>query len=265
MFRLLLLSQFFLTNAHGQLGGAIYNKKGLPPELNGERENLNDTVDNCEELVALGKCYSDRENTWNICKKSCSEAQDLDRKTDGEVEYFPISVDDESFFDLTALTSTGELYHFESFMGKFTIVLNFSVICWPENTTRRKVEGDAYFKNVENIHALWPEGLEIIIFQYNHPKFNYEEDDCSSYIEASKKPGRPIHVMEVIDMHGSFEDRHPVYQYLQSRTGNHRMNYEQPAYFIISPDGHQIEYHRHTNFAALKQYITKELISDNEL
>jgi len=253
-----------LPFASANLGG-IANKKGLPDFDDKNSFSREDTADNCEELVTKGKCYSDRENTWKVCRKSCLEAQELDRKTDGEVEYFAVSADDESFFDLNAFNSTGDLYSFEKFMGKFTIVLNFSGICWPENTKRRKVEGETYFQNVERVHEMWSEGLEIMIFQYKHPKFNYEEDDCSSYIEASKKHGRPIHVMEVIDMHGAVEDRHPVYHYLQSRTGNHRINYEQPAYFIVSPDGHTIEYHRHTNFAMLKKHIRTVLRPENEL
>jgi len=223
-----------------------------------------DTADNCEELVELGRCYSDKIQTWDICKKSCRDALSLDRKTDGEPENIKIGTHDESFFNLTAFTSTNELIQFEKFRGVFTIVMNFSVICQPKES-KRAVKGDVYFRNVEQLHQIWPEGLEFLIFQYKHPKFDYEEDDCTSYTDASKVHGRSIHVMEVTNLHGPLKDQHPVYQYLQGRTGNYRMNYEQPAYFIVSPDGSQIEVHRHTNFSRIRAHINKVLKPDKEL
>jgi len=224
-----------------------------------------DTWKNCEELVELGKCYSThREEIWAMCKKSCTESFSKDRKTDGEPEYFPISSNDESFFDLTALTSMNEKLDFNILRGVFTIVINFSVICQPKGS-QREVQGEKFFKNVEYLHQIWPEGLEFLIFQYKHPKFNYEEDNCTSYIEASQVPGRDIRVMEVAELHGPVENQHPVYQYLQNRTGNHRMNYEQPAYFIVSPDGTEITVHRHTNFKKMRVYIQEVLQLDNEL
>ena len=41
------------------------------------------------------------------------------------------------------------------------------------------------------------------------------------------------------------------YKYASSfsiSSGDHCMNYEQSAYFIVSPNGPQIEYHMYTNF-----------------
>lgn len=233
------------------------------PETKTEKSTPVDTADNCEDLVEQGKCYSDRQQTWDICKKSCGDALSLDRKTDGEPEYFKINPS-ESFYDLRAHTSNNELIDFGIFRGVFTIVMNFSVICQPKES-KRAVKGEVYFKNVENLHKIWPEGLQFLIFQYEHPKFNYSEDDCTAYTEASKMAGRPIHVMEVCNLHGPIEDQHPVYQFLHARTGSHRMNYEQPAYFIVSPDGDQIEMHRHTNFKRLREHINDVLKPTNEL
>jgi len=142
--------------------------------------------------------------------------------------------------------------------------MNFSVICQPEASTRA-VTGEVYFKNVENLHKIWPVGLEFVTFQYEHPKFDYIKDNCTAYTEASKVQGRPIRVMEVCNMHGPLQDQHPVYQFLHLQTGNHRMNYEQPAYFIVSPDGEQIEMHRHTNLRRMRAHINEAMKPDSEL
>lgn len=187
------------------------------------------------------------------CRKSCMEKNRNRELHDN----FLVGEDEESFFDLSARTSTGEILNFEQFDGYVTMVINMAKLC-----KRERPDAEGYFATLEELQKIWPYSLELIVFPFEHPKFNYENEDCADFEKAQRKVGRSIHVMEMADINGQSGEIPPVYRYLKSKAGIDDMDYDIATTFFINPDGDNIEIHQGSLYT-IKQYLLR--IFENDL
>jgi len=182
------------------------------------------------------------------CRKSCADYN----RNRVKFDYFLVKEDEESFFDLNARTFTGENLNFERFDGYVTMVINMAKLC---KSTRPDPEG--YFATLEELQQIWPYALELLVFPFEHPKFDYATEDCAGFEEAAKKTGRSIHVMEMIDINAPFSTLNPVYKYFKSKGEIGNLDVDTATCFLVFSEGRRIEVHQGASVDAIKKYILR--------
>jgi len=207
--------------------------------------------------VNQGYCRTHPEEMSKDCRKSCA---DYIRST-SKFDYFTVDEDEESFFDLSAKTFTGENLNFERFEGYVTMVVNMAKLC-----KKDRPDSEGYFATLEELHRIWPYSLELLVFPFEHPKFDYATEDCTDFEEAAKKTGRPIHVMEMIkDINAPFSTLHPVYQYFKSKAEIGDLDVDTATCFLVNPEGNRIEMHQGASLGTIKKHILRTFAVDYEL
>lgn len=187
---------------------------------------------NCSELVVQGKCLSDTPFMQKNCQDDCYKwKQDIEKV---RIEY--IDEDQPSFFDLSAKNSTGHVIQFRRFEGVVTLVTVMRKICGHKETS------ESTFRSMEALHDIWPYGLEIVIFHFEHPAFDYSQYDCDDFDTILKTTRAKLHSMELTHINGP--DTHPVLKYLKNVFKIDAFDDNFAPFFFVNPDGNKIEFHR---------------------
>ena len=162
-----------------------------------------------------------------------------------------INEDQPSFFDLSAKNSTGHLLKFQRFEGVVTIVTILMKGCYK----KEKIESD--YRSIEALQDIWPYGLEIVIFHFEHPAIDYSQRDCEDFKLVHKAPRTKLHIMELVNINGP--ETHPVLKYLKNVFNIDDFDGNFAPFFFVNPDGNKIEFHRGASFDSLKEYVRRNL------
>jgi len=190
--------------------------------------------------------FSNNTQMMKYCRKSCANYNRSREKYD----FFTVSDDEESFFELSAKTVTGETLNFERFEGYVTMVINMAKLCKSVNPN-----AEIYFAHMEDLQKVWPYSFELIVFPFEHPKFDYANEDCADFEEAARRPGRSIHVMETANIHVPVEELHPVYKYMMGKAKFDKLDVDVATFFVVNPEGSRVEVHQGTSLTSLKRYL----------
>merc|ERR1712150_68963 len=160
-----------------------------------------------------------------------------------------------SFFDLSAKNATGSDIDFRKFEGYVTIVANVAKMCDKGIT-------ETGYTRYAKTQQIWPYTIAFVIFPFEHPEIDYEADAdfCEHHDKAHKKEGRIINVMEETKINGP--DSHPVYKYLKNLFEIDELGVDMPTFFLVTPDGDQIEMHQGSTEKDLRDYIYLHLQRD---
>mmetsp|Transcript_16169 Transcript_16169/g.23719 ORF Transcript_16169/g.23719 Transcript_16169/m.23719 type:complete len:221 (+) Transcript_16169:65-727(+) len=214
----------------------------------------------CKQVVDTGACETSPD-VMDACEKYCIEWREQMQKENTSKIREPktntvnIKENESSIFDLTAKNSMGSTVDFSEFQGYVTVVAYVAKLC-------KKGEAEMGYQEYEKVKQIWPYSLEFLVFTFEHPKIDYDEDDefCEHFDKAFKKKDRKIHVMEEVKIDGP--NTHPVYAYFKEKFQIEEMDYGIATFFLITPDGDQIEMHQGASARHLKQYIDAHLHRD---
>jgi len=208
---------------------------------------VKDERSDCMSAVNRGHCRTEPEEMMKGCRKSCADYE----RNRSKFDYFLVDEDEESFFDLNAKTFTGKHLDFEQFDGYVTIVTTMAKLC--KSSTRP--DSEAYFATLEELQRIWPYSLELLVFPFEHPSVDYATEDCVDFEESAKKTGRPIHVMEMIDINAPFSTLHPVFKYFKTKAILGNLDVDTATCFLINPEGRRIEVHQSASLDTIKKHI----------
>mmetsp|Transcript_959 Transcript_959/g.1352 ORF Transcript_959/g.1352 Transcript_959/m.1352 type:complete len:257 (+) Transcript_959:140-910(+) len=246
-FSVLLLATLTIISSNS---GAYVFVQGAVHDNGDDTQHIRDEIDNCKDLVKEGKCRTDPHEMYSNCRYSCSKWAEENTKKD--VAY--IKDGDESFFELSAKNSTGSVINFDRFEGYVTIVINVVKICLQDSVEQG-------YQIFESLQRVWPYTVEILVFTFEHPDFDYSKiEDCKAHEEAFKKKGRHIHVMEQVNINGP--KTHPVYKYLKGLFHMDELDNNYSTFFLVTPDGDSIEVHLGSSEEQLKAAIRMHLDRD---
>ena len=139
------------------------------------------------------------------------------------------------------------------------MVLNVAKVC----KSQLPDPDGSFFSAFEDLQKVWPHSLELIIFPYELPEYDYENEDCAAFEEAAKKTGRSIRVMEMVEFNGPSDEIHPVYRYFKSKARLENIHYDFATAFLVNPDASFVEVHQAPSGDILKKYLAR--IFDKEL
>ena len=130
------------------------------------------------------------------------------------------------------------------------MVINMAKLCKSVNPN-----AEIYFARMEDLQKVWPYSFELIVFPFEHPKFDYANEDCADFEEAARRPGRSIHVMETANIHVPVEELHPVYKYMMGKAKFDKLDVDIATFFVVNPEGSRVEVHQGTSLTSLKRYL----------
>lgn len=215
--------------------------------------SLTDEKDDCAERVKLGECASNTEQMLKDCRKSCAEQNPM------KIDTFNVEGEgNESFFDLSAKTYSGDVINFNRFEGYVTLVINMAKMC-----KKNAPDTEAYFSQFGALKKIWPYSLEVVIFPFDHPHIDYENDDCEGFEEGARKTGRNYYFMEAAEFNGPLDNIHPVYRYLKSKTRDEDLDLNAATYFMVNTDGTYMEIYQNASLGNLKHLLQRTF--DKEL
>jgi glutathione peroxidase-family protein len=169
-----------------------------------------------------------RKHCQDACYKWKQEIEQV------RVEY--VDEDQASFFDLSAKNSTGHVINFQRFEGVVTLVTILMKSCENGGNT------ESTYRSLEALHDVWPYGLEIVIFPFEHPSLDYSKNDCQNFNSVHTTPRTKVHSMEMSKINGP--ETHEVLKYLKTVFHIDEFDGNFAPFFFINPDGNKIEFHR---------------------
>lgn len=204
-----------------------------------------DQIDNCAALVAAGKCKTDMHNMNNNCQASCS----LWRDKYLQKVSFSLADQDVAFYELVANNATFHPLDLEPFEGYITVLVTVAKFC-----ASSEVSPKVMFDSIERFQKIWPYSLKVLVFPYEHPNIDYSGKDCRSFEEELVKVDRNINIMEMGNLNG--QGVNPIIDYLKSAMQQEVLDVDTTLYFIVDPDGREVELHYGKSLQDIKDVLS---------
>jgi len=110
------------------------------------------------------------------------------------------------------------------------------------------------FDSMERFQKVWPYSLKVLVFPYEHPNVDYSRKDCKSFEEELVKVDRNINVMEMGNLNG--HGMNTIIAYLKSAMQQETLDVNTTLYFIIDPDGREVEFHYGKSLQDIKDVLS---------
>lgn len=194
----------------------------------------------CPEWADRGECESNPDYMLIHCATSCAAAIPQSQTIA------------ESFYELSANDIQGNLIPFSQFAEKVVIMTNVASYCgYTESHYRGLVQ---LWESVKD------QPVEILAFPCN--QFGQQEPKSPTEIlQFATTKGVEFRMMEKILVNGP--QTHPVYQFLKHVTGVKSITWNFATYFVIGPDGINIEAYSGVEPMSLKPII-ESLLTEGE-
>jgi len=204
-----------------------------------------DQIDNCAALVAAGKCRTDIRDMNKNCQASCSLWRDKHMQRIS----FDLANQDVAFYDLVANDATFHPIDLEQFEGYITVLVTVAKTCADSEVSPKMM-----FDSMERFQKVWPYSLKVLVFPYEHPNVDYSRKDCKSFEEELVKVDRNINVMEMGNLNG--HGMNTIIAYLKSAMQQETLDVDTTLYFIIDPDGREVEFHYGKSLQDIKDVLS---------